>query len=479
MAEEIELTRGAERDPSRHEPKKLPRVRRRLAERGLDRKMDRRLIPTEAGEPVEQTPSTATGPNEEGEQHEIEFTTYTPLGVPTFSGPIPPDPSGADSPDGVVLYVGNTYLMASIDGGATFTEHDSTTFLPAAVGRPVDQVMIYIPQRRMFAWMMQHGATVGTGEGNFRLAVAHVDDLLGNVETSWTTYDFSSTDLGSPGVATDRQDLAFSETRLYQTTNAVGSGRVVMSLSLDDLDVGRTVGWTRTNALPGMYQFSDLSQQNRQNVHSVAIASNTRLQVMRFDDGAGSYAFHDVTVGQFPTAGNLMAVDPDGVDWLTRGVANVSASVMVSDDLWTAWDAAASAPEDEPRYPNAHVRMARISTSTWSTTREHQVWNPDYAFAYGCLAAGRDGEEIAYGVAVGGPSDYPNSCFGILGDFVVYFRDTSTATPGAASEPRWGDYLTVRPNSADQRRYSGFGYFADGPVSAAVQRPFYLSYGRP
>ena len=63
---------------------------------------------------------------------------------------------------------------------------------------------------------------------------------------------------------------------------------------------------------------------------------------------------------------------------------------------------------------------------------------PNYAFAYGCLAL-LDKQQVGYGVAVGGASDYPNSCFGILGDFVVYFRDTSHATPGAGAEPRWGD----------------------------------------
>ena len=478
MAEAVELVKGKEREPSRHDPKKLRPVRRQLAERGLDRRTERRRIPDEPGEPVEQSPATATGPNDEGGRHEVEFTTYTPLGTPTNSHLVPPDPSGADGPDGVVLYVGNTYLMVSTDGGATFTQHDSTTFLPAALGRPVDQVMVYVPHRRMFAWMMQHRATADSGEGNFRLAVAGIEDVRTDVETAWTTYDFTSTDLGHAGAATDRQDLAFSETRLYQTTNAVGHGRVVMSLSLDDLEARRTVQWTRTNALPGEFQFSDLSQQNRQNVHSVAIGSNTRLSVMRFDDGAGSYAFHDVTVGRFPTAGDLMATDPDGVDWLTRGVANVSASVMFGDDLWTAWDAAASAPGDQPNYPNAHVRMARINTSSWNAVQEHQVWNTDYAFAYGCLAS-REGEELGYGVAVGGSHDYPNSCFGILGDFVVYYRDTSTATPGATSEPRWGDYLTVRPSASDPTRYSAFGYYADGPTSAAVQRPYYLSFGRP
>jgi hypothetical protein len=474
--ERTHLILGQPREPARGQPKRLPRVRRRLAERGLDRRVDRKQIPFEAGRRVEQSPPTRTGPNPAGERREVEFTTYTPLGTPTNSGPIPPDPSGADGADGVVLFTGNTYLMASIDGGNTFTEHDSTAFLPAAEGRPVDQVMIYVPHRQLFAWMMQHNATPATGEGNFRLAVAHAADLAHDIESAWTPYDFTSTDLGVPGVATDRQDLAFSESRLYMTTNAVGKGRVVMSLSLDDLDAGRTVGWARTDPLDAMYQFSDLSQQNRASVHSVAIASNTRLQVMKFDDGAG-YSFHDVTVGQFPVTTDLMSLDPDGVDWLTRGVANVSASVVDGDSLWVAWDAAASAAGEDPVYPNAHVRLARIDMAKWTTIEEHQVWNPDYAFAYGCLAAEQG--EIAYGVGVGGRSDYPNSCFGILGDFVVYFRDESRATPGADSEPRWGDYITVRPAASNARRYSAFGYYVDRQGSNAVQQPFYLLYGRP
>jgi hypothetical protein len=326
--------------------------------------------------------------------------------------------------------------------------------------------------------MMQHKATPGTGEGNFRLAVAHAQDLAHDVETAWTVYDFTSTHLGSPGVATDRQDLAFSESRLYMTTNLVGKGRVVMTLDLQDLDQGKPVHWARTKPLDGMYQFSDLSQQNGQNVHSVAIASNSKLQVMTLNDGAGTYGFHDVAVGQFPKVVDLQSLDPDGVDWLTKGVANVSASLVQGNNLWVSWDAAASPAGETPVYPNAHVRFCRIDLSSWTTVQEHQVWNPDYAFAYGCLATGNNGE-LAYGVAVGGSHDYPNTCFGILGDFVVYFRDGSAATPGAGSDPRFGDYITVRPSTADSRRYSAFGYFVAKVGSSAVQRPFFLSYGRP
>ena len=422
------------------------------------------------------TATRNTGPS--GGEGEIEFSTYTPFEPPSNSGAIPPDPSGADSPGEVVLYTGNTYLMASTDGGLAFTEHDTSTFLPAAQGRPVDQVIIYVPHRRMFAWMMQHNATPASGDGNFRLAVARLADVAADVESAWTVYDFTSSDLGESGVATDRQDLAYSETRLYMTTNLVGRGRVVLTLSLDELEDGQTLNWGRTEPLDRMFQFSHLSQQNGTNVHCAAIASSSKLRVLTLDDSSETYGFHDVTVGQFPVADDLKSLDPDGVDWLTRGVAHASASLVAGGDLWVAWDAAASASGDSPNYPNAHVRLARIDLDTWKAVEEHQVWNPDYAFAYGCLAAGQDGQ-IGYGVGVGGDSDYPKSCFGILGDFVVYFRDDSTATPGADSEPRWGDYLTVRRSASDPRRFSAFGYYAESNGSGATQRPFYLSYGRP
>jgi len=388
----------------------------------------------------------------------------------------PPDPSGADSGNGVILYVGNPYLVASTDGGASFKDHDPTAFLPAANGRPVDQVMLYVPHRDLFCWMLQQNPSATSGEGHFRLAVAHSSDIAGDVEQDWSVYNFSSSDLGSPGVATDRQDLAYSESRLYMTTSLVGKGRVVMSLVLDDLDKRQPVRWSFTDPLDPRYQFSQLSQQNQQSGHIVAIEKTTSLEVMTFDDG-GSYGFHSVTVGKFPNDADLKSLDPDGVDWLTLGVANVSAALVDEGSLWVAWDVAASAPGEAPVYPEAHVRIARISTDNWKVIEERQVWNPDYAFAYGTLALTNG--EVGYGVGVGGKNDYPNSCFGILGDFVVYFRDKSTSTAGAPSDARWGDYITVRPSTVDPPRFAAFGYYTDGVGNAWNQRPFHLSYGRP
>lgn len=468
------------RRPSEHSPKPHPPARPLLAEGGLDRLYPPAPVPFREGRDVEQSPATDTEPTAPGEVHRIEFSEYTTLGTPTNGSPIPPDPSGTDSSAGVVLFTGNSYLMASTDGGATFTEHDTTKFLPASASRPVDQVMIYVPHRRLFAWMMQHRRKSDQDDGTFRLAVAGVEDLSNDIEGSWTVYDFTSSDLGAPKTKTDRQDLAFSESRLYMTTNLSGRGRVVMTLDLEDLAQRRTVHWSRTDPLEAKFQFACLSQQNTKSiVYSAAIASTSTLRVMTLDDGAGTYGFHDVDVGQFPVSANLASLDPDGVDWLTRS-AKVSASVVQGSSLWIAWDAAASAKGDNPFYPHAHVRLARIDTGTWKVVEEMQVWNPDYAFSYGCLAIGPGGD-LGYGVGVGGPHDYPNSCFGILGDFVVYFRDKSTATAfdKSKAEARWGDYITVRPSARHGDRFAACGYFTRKSGGSGSQRPFYLEYGRP
>ena len=67
--------------------------------------------------------------------------------------------------------------------------------------------MTYVPHRRLFAWMYQHGVDAA-GDGTFRLAVAGADRVAADVETAWTVYDFTSSDLGAPKTPTDRQDLA-------------------------------------------------------------------------------------------------------------------------------------------------------------------------------------------------------------------------------------------------------------------------------
>ena len=410
------------------------------------------------------------------------FPTYTPLSSPKNPGLFnlaPPDMSGADSEGGVVLFTGNSYLCASKNSGGSFQDLDSTTFLSKLPARADDQVMIFIPRIGRFAWMMQHGQSAGTNDGNVRLAVAKASDLKTSFTKSWTVFDFTSSDFGFPGVATDRQDLTFTEKYLYLTTNMVGKGRIVIRIPLDELAKG-TITWQYTKPLDGLFQFSDLSQQNGVNTYMAGIVDGSTLRVFSCTDSSNSYQTKDLPVGTFPRASDLVSLDPNKVDWLTRGVANVSAVLSSGDDLWIAWDAAASKQGDKPYYPNAHIRMARAQVSTWKVVSEHQVWNPDYAFAYGTLAINAAGD-VGYGVGVGGSHDFPMSCFGILGDYVVYYQDNSDATAmDSPTEARWGDYITVRPSQITPEKFAAFGYFTKKQTGGNVfQTPYFLVFGRP
>jgi hypothetical protein len=437
-------------------------------------------------EPPEQSTPTVQAGTEPG-AGDVVFPTYTPFPTPSnpglFDGIAPPDMTGADSDEHVVLFCGNSYLVASNDGGAVFTDLDSTTFpgWTSLPGRSVDQVMTFLPQQRLFVWMMQHDQSPGGGDGNFRLAVARASDLANDFTTPWVRYDFTSSDVGFPKVATDRQDLSFTSNFLYMTTNLVGKGRVVIRIRLSELAALGTVNVEYTKPFEGMFQFSDLSQQNDGDLYLAAIKDNSTLRVAILRDSSTAYGTRDVPVGTFPREENLVSNDPNGADWLTRGVPNVSAVLVAGNHLWIAWDAAPSKPGSHPFFPHAHIRMAQVAIGAWTVASEHQVWNPDYAYAYATLARGSR-NDIGYGVALGGPKDFPMSCFGVLGDFKVYYQDRSDVTAIVNGEPRWGDYITVRASdSTGGRQFAAFGYFTKKtPMPTGFfQTPYYLVYGRP
>ena len=143
---------------------------------------------------------------------------------------------------------------------------------------------------------------------------------------------------------------------------------------------------------------------------------------MTFDDGAGSYNFHAALGGG---QGLLRLVH--------RGVRVLAGRVAC--DLGVRLDAGEVVADLVHPEPAGDLRVPQPISGS--------------------------GEELG----VGGLNDY--------------FRDGSSATPGADSEPRWGDYITVRPSSSETRRFSAFGYYVERQDSNAIQRPFYLLYGRP
>jgi hypothetical protein len=110
-----------------------------------------------------------------------------------------------------------------------------------------------------------------------------------------------------------------------------------------------------------------------------------------------------------------------------------------------------------------------------------QVWNAQYSFGYSTLSVNSD-NEVAIAVGWGGPSDEADTAFGIIGDFVVWYRDGSTATvddPSGSGKGRWGDFLRTHRSNRASSQWDGFGYFTVTDTGGNVlESPFHLRYGR-
>jgi hypothetical protein len=394
------------------------------------------------------------------------------------------DMSGGDAESGVVMVSGNWFLRYSTDAGASFTTADPTTVFPKWAGHDFccDQIVIYVPSIDRFVWFMQHDAD-SAGIGAFRLAVASPAEIKKDFQSAWTYWNFTAKDFGL-SEDLDYPDLAYTKQFLHISTDATTTnGRLVVRVALSDLKAG--------GSLPGRHTHPEKSksavgahlvQASDDGAFWVGSPDNSSLEVFSWPDSSTSYSWYTTAVAAYPN-GTLSSKGPNGNDWLAwLGSGHVPGfhvcgAVRAGDVLWLAWTASSgSGTSGGPTFPNAHVRIATIDTTTKTVTSEQQVWNSAYAFAYPSLNVNSQGE-IGIAVGVGGSKNNAHSSFGIIGDHSVWHVDEGDTTPA-----RWGDYLTVRDNQRASNRFSGFGYYTTKDTTDTSKydaHPFYLVYGRP
>jgi hypothetical protein len=428
----------------------------------------------------------------------VDFTTYVPSSSGALINIEVPDISGADNADGLAIHTGNRY--ADVVDGAPVTRVDPTMVFPAPIGGVLccDQVMIYVPSIERFVWLMQHAASSELGPAGFRLAVASPADVHTNFQTAWTYWDFTGANFGRNGAQFDYPDLAYTDHFLIGTIN-LGipeldkdgkvvwgmEGRVVFRIDLTQLAAAAaTINFAYVDPadLPlGSYQFSHLAQHGADTALLAGHIDTATIRVLAISDAGNTYIFHDVKVaawhGQDVTTtptGEKEAVPydstgPDGTNWLARAGASISGAARTGNQLWLAWTAnSGKATGDGFDFPTVHVRVATIDLTTWTTTSEMQVWNPDYAFAYPALDTNSAGE-VGIIVGWGGLNNHANTAEGIIGDYVVWYHTDSKATPG-----RFGDYITLRRAGGSGSKFAAFGYFTTGTVSGGFAfTPYY------
>lgn len=438
----------------------------------------------------------------------VVFFTDTPFGSKVSFKGFPPDMSGASGQQ-VVLTSGNTWAAYSTDAGATFTALDPTTIFPSGPNKDAagnfldnglccDQVIQYVPSIDRFIWLMQFcgsgpatnpNATCLSGVNRLRIAAASPGDIINSAGTSWTYWDLTSAGLNLGSRAMDYPDLAVGTNSLYVSADSVGSGGlVVVRIPLSEIQAAGVINFEFTDpTTPGGAYGSHLSQNTGDTVYWAGHSSTSQMTVLSMAEGQSRYTWRNVDHDSYPNT-DFSSLCPDNNDWLkfigtVFGAAAVIGSVRVGDELWLAWTAARGGGFAHP-----HIQVLQINTKTWTKTKQWQIWNADHAFAYPSLALNSDGEvgiSLAWG---GGLKFYASFAVGILGDFVVWFSEASTATDATnssgtptPSNNRWGDFVTCRQANPNAHLFSGTGYavLQNPPPAAGTQyNTRYILFGR-
>jgi hypothetical protein len=445
--------------------------------------------PGEQTKPTQPYPSrgAGAGPAERpaDQRRAVEFKSYTPLDTSKLTNvKVPVDPCGAASENGVVAMNGNTYLAVSIDDGATFKYYDPTTIFPKFAGGLLgDQQIVYVPQIDRFVWCMLHGPVASNGDGAFRIAFASSAGVKAKPK-SWVYVDFVASDIEVGGADFDQPHLTYSNRNLIIAVDVVGKGRVVMRIPLGDLVTGGSVGYEYTAPLKisgGTFQFSAPCGGQPDGAYMAGHVDTSKIRVFAWLDGTLTYGFHDVGVWKWSDTNDYSSKTPSGVDWCGRCGSRMSGATWQNGALWFSWMAPKSKSGDTPFFPEPHTRVVVVSSFSFTKISEMQVWNPKYAFGYSALAVNSD-LEIGIECAWGGPNDEADVAVGILGDFVLWYRDGSTATvddPGGSKNGRWGDFTRTHRSNRGSANFDGFGYFTVKDSSGnPLQSPFHVRYGR-
>ncbi len=397
------------------------------------------------------------------------------------------DISGADSGE-VVMLSGNWYAQYSTDGGQNFTTINPTTVFPntLAGGFCCDQVIQYVPGIDRFIWLLQY-SQAATGPNAYRLASASPQDIVNSNCTAWTYWDLTSDSFGLGTDWMDYPSLGVGDNFLYLSFDVLDTtpdgvadnGLVVVRIPLDEIQQSVTINFRFTNPADSAVAWGSYVSQNTGNeVFWAGHIDNSTMRVFSWHESSTGYFWRSVDVNNWPN-NTLSSSGPNGNNWFGWGFPNnaIIGITRRQNELWLAWTASnGDGGSGGFNFPHPHVQIAKVNIGSYDLFEQMQVWNPDLAFGYPSLATNSNNE---VGIALGwggGGTLHANSAVGIMGDYVVWYRDGSDWT-----HTRWGDYVTVRRAFATRGYFAGFGYVIvqDGTTTAGHRfDPYYVLFGR-
>ncbi len=416
----------------------------------------------------------------------VIFGKYTEVTLASLVSANAADISGADSGT-VVMISGNWYAQYSTDGGTTFTTIDPTTIFPSGLGGGgsfcCDQIIQYVPSIDRFIWLLQHcGTTAGSclsSLGGYRLASASPQDIINSNCTQWTYWDLPGSAFGQPTNWVDYPSLSVGNSFLSISADVQSNGLIVIRVPLSEIRDSVTINFNYTNPADSNVAWgSDVSQNTGDEVFWAGHVDNGTIRVFSLREDSNTYFWRDIDVANW-SLNTLSSLGPNGNNWFGWGFPTnaIIGITRRSNELWLAWTAGnGDGGFGGFNFPHPHVQVAKININNYTLIEQMQIWNPDFAFGYPSFATNSQNEVgITLGWGGGGTLN-ANSAVGIMGDYVVWFRNGSTWT-----HTRWGDYVACRQASPDARLFAGFGFviYQDATTAAGHRfDPYYVLFGR-
>lgn len=435
-------------------------------------------------------PNKGITPKEEGAADDspdpVRFSNYTSYPPTSNVSGTAADISGADS-QSVVMISGNWYVAYSTDSGNTFNTINPTAVFPETLagGFCCDQIIQYVPSIDRFIWLLQYSrgnnGIANNAQGNaIRIASASPQDIINSNCTAWTFWDLTSAlyNLGTNWM--DYPDMSVGDNSLYISIDVVGSGLLISRIPLNEIRDSLTINFNYTNNTDSARAYGGHICQNTGNeVFWAGHVDNSTLQIFRWPENSNSYSWRNADLNFNWPNGTITSIAKSGNDWLQKlaGFPNnaIIGITRRNNELWLAWTCSSGdGGSGGFNFPHPQIQVVVVDINNYTIIRSIPIWNPDHAFAYPCLATNTRGE-VGIVLGWGGGNNFDgNTAVGILGDFVVWFRDGSTW-----STVRWGDYVSCRRSGINDQMFGGFGFVTTGTNATNYQfDPYYVLFGR-
>ena len=355
-----------------------------------------------------------------------------------------------------VFVTGNWYASRSTDGGGNWTHVDPFTALPSAAGGfCCDQIVLYVPSRNIWIWILQY---IQQGGANvFRLAVTRD----ANFPTGgWYWWDIAPTTLNPAWTAQwfDYPDAALTNDNLFVTFNVFNTAGAwqrasVMRFPLDTLANAGTLifnSWSTSNN--GSLR---LTQGAGSTMYWGSHNSANQLRLFRWIDGQNSISWWDVNVGQW--SGQIASTAPNGVNWLARADSRITGAAIGNGRIVFMWTAGSRANR-----PHAYCRVVAISEVSKQSVSEPDIFSTSRAWAYPACSPNSAGT-IGFTAFYGGADRHPGHVVGARVDasntWTTAYARQGSHSPNAG---RWGDYLACRAHSPRTDTWVASGFTLQG-----------------